>query len=93
MLLSSDRHRSDAYRHERENGYDFYEFASGQFTNLHTHGIMDDSLFGYNDKPSFGMLSFDTASEEPSVTYQIINIEGEAVEELTVALSELRYAR
>ena len=90
VLLSSDRHRSDAYRHEREEGYDFYEFGSGQLTNLHTHAIMDASLFGYNDLPSFGLLTFDTESEEPAVTYQIININGETMEELTVGLDSLR---
>jgi alkaline phosphatase D len=90
VLLSSDRHRSDAYRHEREEGYDFYEFGSGQFTNLHTHAIMEESLFGYNDLPSFGLLSFDTESDEPTVTYQIININGEVMEELVVRVGELR---
>ncbi len=90
VLLSSDRHRSDAYRHGRPNGYDLFEFGSARYTNLHTHGIMEASLFGYNDKPSFGLLTFDTAGAAPSVTYQIVNIEGQTMHELEVALADLR---
>ena len=90
VLLSSDRHRSDAYRHERPDSYDLYEFGSAKYTNLHTHPIMEASLFGYNDKPSFGLLTFDTADTAPSVTYQIVNIEGETMHELTVPLEDLR---
>ncbi len=91
VLLSSDRHRSDAYRHDRPEGYDLYEFGSGQYTNLHTHGIMPASLFGYNEKPSFGLVTFDTASASPTVTYQIVNIEGQTMHELAVPLDDLRF--
>ena len=91
VLLSSDRHRSDAYRHERSAGYDLYEFASAQYTNLHTHDLMEAALFGYNEKPSFGLLTFDTAGEKPSVTYQIVNIEGEVMHTLKIALEDLRH--
>lgn len=90
LLLSSDRHRSDAYRHDRPENYDLFEFGSGQFTNLHTHGIMEASLFGYNDLPSFGMLTFDTAGATPSVTYEIVNIAGETMNQLNVPLAGLR---
>ncbi len=90
VLLSSDRHRSDAWLNKRNDSYDLFEFASGQFTNQHTHRVMEGSLFGYNDLPSFGLLTFDTAAVDPSLTYEIVNIDGEVRHALTVRLSQLR---
>ena len=58
VLLSADRHRSEAWLIERPNGYDLYEFASSQLTNQHTHGKVKGSLFSYNGKNSFGLLRF-----------------------------------
>lgn len=90
VLLSSDRHRSDAYRHERPDAYDLFEFCSAKYTNLHTHDLMAASLFVYKEKPSFGLLTFDTACATPYVRYQIVNIEGEVMHELSVAWEDLR---
>ena len=36
VLLSSDRHRSEAWAIERESGYAFHDLLSGQLTNIHT---------------------------------------------------------
>lgn len=89
VLLSSDRHRSDAWMVEREDDYDLYEFSSAHFTNQHTHPVLEGSLFGYNETNSFGLLSFDTESEDPTVTYDIVDIDGFIRHSLTVNLSEL----
>ncbi|MDZ7691971.1 MAG: alkaline phosphatase D family protein [Balneolaceae bacterium] len=89
LLLSSDRHRSDAWLTKRDTGYDLYEFSSGQFTNQHTHDVLEGALFGYNEKPSFGLLNFDTEAEDPTVTYRIVDIDGFIHQELTVKRSEL----
>ena len=89
VLLSSDRHRSDAWLTEREDSYDLYEFGSAHFTNQHTHRVMEGSLFGYNEKNSFGYLHFDTEAEDPEVTYKILSIDGQVQETLTVKLSQL----
>lgn len=90
VLLSSDRHRSDAWLHERTDSYDLYEFTSGQFTNQHTHRVMEASLFGYNELPSFGVLTFDTATSDPALTYEIVSIDGEVKHALTVRRSQLQ---
>lgn len=91
LLMSSDRHRSDAWVTEREEGYDLYEVASGQFTNQHTHDVLEGSLFGYNDKPSFGLLRFDTEAEDPTVTYRVVNINGIQQDTLRIQHSDLTY--
>ena len=93
LLLSSDRHRSDAWMTERDDSYNLYEFASGQFTNQHTHDVLKGSLFGYNEKPSFGLLRFNTQLDDPSVTYQIIDIDGQLQEEITIRRSQLQFQK
>ncbi len=90
ILLSSDRHRSEAWRIERDSGYPFYELLSGQLTNIHTHPPEQGALFSYNAKDSFGVLTFDTDRADPQVTYEIRSIDNERIESLVVKLSELR---
>jgi alkaline phosphatase D len=89
LLLSADRHRSDAWIIERSNGYPLFEFESSRLTNEHVHKIIPESLFGYNEKQSFGLLIFDTKRHDPSVTYQIYSIDNELIYTLEVKKSEL----
>ena len=91
VLLSSDRHRSDAWLIERNEGYDLYEFGSAHFTNQHTHPLIDGALFGFNETNSFGLLSFDTEADVPQVTYEIVDIDGFIRERITVNHSQLRH--
>ena len=91
ILISADRHRSDAWKIERENGYDLYEFESSKLTNIHTHKIMLGAMFGYNKKCSFGLLTFDTTKTDPEVTYQIISIDDELVWEFSLKKSQLTH--
>ena len=89
VLLSSDRHRSEAWAIERESGYAFHDLLSGQLTNIHTHPVEPGALFSYNLKDSFGLLTFETAGEEPRVTYEIYSIDDELVETLVVLHADL----
>lgn len=91
VLLSADRHRSDAWRIERKEGYDFYEFNSSRLTNQHTHGEMEEAIFSYNRLPSFGLVTFDTTATDPTVRYEVVNIDNERVHSLTVSLSSLQF--
>jgi len=93
VLLSADRHRSDAWKIERPEGYDFYEFESSRLTNQHVHKTMDKAVLSYNEKQSFGMLDFDTTKDDPTVTYTIVSIDGEHVHTLEVKRSQLRFER
>ena len=92
VILSADRHRSDAYKVDTEiNGmYPLFEFSSSRLTNQHVHKLIDHSLFGYNDKQSFGKIDFDLTTEDPTVKYTIINIDGKKIHDLTIKLSQLQ---
>jgi alkaline phosphatase D len=90
ILLSSDRHRSEAWKIERDSGYPFYDLLSGQLTNIHTHPAEEGALFSYNAKDSFGVLTFRTDQSDPEVSYQIYSIDNELIEALVIRLSDLK---
>jgi alkaline phosphatase D len=89
ILISADRHRSDAWLIERPEGYALYEFESSRLTNQHVHRVMPGSLFGYNEKQSFGLLTFDTTLPDPEITYQIYSIDDELIYTLKVKKNEI----
>lgn len=92
VLMSADRHRSDAWKLDRPNGYDLYEFNSSRLTNQHVHPTMEKqgALFSYNKPQSFGLVTFDTTLPDPQVTYEVVNIEGQRPHSITVKRSELQ---
>ena len=53
------------------------EFESSRLTNEHVHDLMSQVLFGYNEKQSYGLLTFDTTKPDPTVTYRIVSIDDE----------------
>ncbi len=89
VLLSADRHRSDAWKIPRPNGYPLYDLLSSRLTNTEIHELMPGALFGYNAKCSFGLLAFDTVRADPQVTFDVVNIDGETVHSLTIHKNEL----
>ena len=90
LLVSADRHRSDAWRIERPEGYDLHEFNSSRLTNQHVHKEMKEAIFSYNRKQSFGLVDFDTTRGDPLATYRVVSIDGEIVHTLQVRRSMLR---
>ena len=92
VILSADRHRSDAYKIDTqiEGMYPLYEFSSSRLTNQHVHKIIESSLFGYNKKQSFGRVDFDLEADDPTVKYTVVNIDGEEIHSHVVKLSELQ---
>ena len=93
IILSADRHRSDAYKIDTaiDGMYPLYEFSSSRLTNQHLHKLIKHSLFGYNEKQSFGRVDFDLKAEDPTVKYTIINIDGKPIHSLEVKRSELLF--
>ncbi|WP_068130607.1 alkaline phosphatase D family protein [Roseimaritima ulvae] len=92
VLMSADRHRSDAWKLSRPNGYDLYEFNSSRLTNQHIHPTMEKqgAIFSFNKPQSFGLVSFDTTAEDPQVTYEVVDIDGNKPHAITVHRSELQ---
>ena len=92
LLISADRHRSDAWKISRSRGYDLYEFNSSRLTNQHVHPTMESqgAIFSYNKPQSFGLVTFDTTLADPQVTYEVVNIDGDKPHSLTVARSQLQ---
>jgi alkaline phosphatase D len=93
LLISADRHRSDYWKIERPGAYDLYEFESSRLTNIHRHGVMKGSIYGYNKTCSFGLLEFDTTAADPTVTYRIITIDGEVDHTFQLKRSQLSHER
>jgi alkaline phosphatase D len=91
ILLSADRHRSDAWKIEHPDLYPLYEFTSSRLINEHFHELMPNALFGYNEKQSFGYLTFNTSGSEPGVTFQIYSIDNELIHAFKVNLNEISY--
>lgn len=90
VLLSADRHRTDFWKNERKNGYPLYEFMSSRLTNIHTHDLMSGSLFGYNEKCSFGKITFNTTLQNPEIKFEIISIDDEVIHTHIIKKSELK---
>lgn len=91
ILISADRHRSDARRIDHVDAYPLYEFESSKLTNLHSHEQVGSTLFSYNQQCSFGKLSFDTTKADPEVTFQIVSIDNEPIHTLTLKKSALSH--
>ena len=91
LLMSADRHRSDLWKIERENGYTLYECNSSRLTNQHVHGEMKAAVFSYNKKQSFGTVDIDTTIDDPTITYRVVNIDGEEIHKHTIRRSELTH--
>lgn len=89
LLMSADRHRSDLWKIERSNDYPLYEFNSSRLTNQHVHKTMDEAIYSYNAKQSFGTVDFDTDAGDPKATYAINSIDGEQIFKFTIKRSQL----
>ncbi len=89
ILLSADRHRTDAWKIERKNDYPLYEFMSSKLTNMHTHELMPEAIIAYNEECSFGILEFDF--KENKILIEIINIDNELHGKLEIGFDELKF--
>ena len=89
LLMSADRHRSDLWKIDRSDDYSLFEFNSSRLTNQHVHKTMDEAIYSYNAKQSFGTVDFDTQVSDPKVTYAVYSIDGEQIYKFTLKLSQL----
>ncbi len=93
FLISADRHRSDAWKIERENGYTFYEATSSHLTKNSTHPAMPGALFTSLGKPAYGLLTFDTTLSDPEIRYQVVKIDDTFDGTLVVKKSQLSFSK
>jgi alkaline phosphatase D len=93
ILMAADRHRSDLRITARGAGYDLYEAESSRLTNRHTHGVVKTPglVWGYNKTCSAGLVRFNTKADDPTVTFQVMTIDGERILEHTLPLSKLKH--
>jgi alkaline phosphatase D len=89
VLLSADRHRSDVRKISRPNGYPLYDLLNSRLTNIEVAPLLPGAIFAYNDKCSFGLLTFDTKNADPQITFEIVNIDGQSVHALTIRRNDL----
>ena len=90
ILISADRHRTDVYKIERPNGYTLYEFETSKLTNNHTHKTRKPAIFSYNKGNFYGLLTFDTNPDDPTVSFECITMDDESVYKLTLPRSQLQ---
>jgi len=91
FLVSADRHRSDAWKIERQNGYTLYEAMSSHITKSSTHPHMPQAIFSITGKPAFGLLKFDFSKQDPEIIYQVIKLDNSVAAELITKYSQLTY--
>jgi alkaline phosphatase D len=92
VLLSADRHRSDIRKIPRPKGYPLYDLMNSRLTNFHTHGFEPGAVFEYNEKCTFGLLTFDTSEPDAQMVYETINIDGESVHSLKLSKQALSHS-
>ena len=50
---------------------------------------MKEAIFSYNTKQSFGLVDIDTTLNDPVITYRIVSIDGDVVNEFKMSRSQL----
>ena len=93
FLISADRHRSDAWKIERENGYTFYEATSSHLTKKSTHPAMPGALFTSLGRPAYGLLTIDTTLNDPEIRYEVVKIDDTVDGTLVVKKSQLSFSK
>jgi len=92
FLISADRHRSDAWKIEREKGYAFYEAMSSHLTKRSSHPAMPGALFTSLGKPAYGLLSIDTTLDDPEIRYDVVKIDDTVDGTLKLKKSQLSFS-
>ncbi len=91
FLISADRHRSDAWKIERKNGYAFYEAMSSHLTKKSSHPAMPGAIFTSLGKPAYGLLTFDTTLRDPEIRYDVVKINNTVDGTLVIKKSQLSF--
>lgn len=93
MLLSGDRHGARGFTIPRESGFKFYEFEAASLgaraAASSSIGKWDAELYGVVGVFAFGEFTFNTSGSEPTVTFRLIQEDGEIIYEKELSSGEL----
>lgn len=93
LLISGDRHGARGFTIPRKNGLSFYEFEAGSLGARvgppATKPEWSTQLYGIDGKFAFGEFTFDTSLADPTVTFKLIEEDGEVIYDQTLKRSEL----
>ncbi|WP_257669412.1 alkaline phosphatase D family protein [Parapedobacter tibetensis] len=93
LLISGDRHGARGFQIPRPSGFKFYEFGVGSLGGLSgppaTMSEWTTQFYGISGGYAFGEFEINTKVPDPTVTFRLIDQEGENIEELTLKRSKL----
>lgn len=93
LLISGDRHGARGFRIPRPSGFSFYEFGAASMGALFgppvTKPEWTTQLYGVSAVAAFGEFTFTADTEDPLVTFRLVNDENVILYELTLYRSEL----
>lgn len=93
LLISGDRHGARGFRLPRPSGFEFYEFEVAGLGGRSGPPVSDPGwptqLYGVADVYVFGEFTFDTTVADPSVTFRLINEDGQVLYERALSRGQL----
>lgn len=93
LLISGDRHGARGFRIPRPSGFEFYEFEPACLGGRSGPPVSDPKwetqLYGFTDKFAFGEFTFDVSPKDPTVTYKLVESNGDTLYDLTLKRSQL----
>ncbi len=95
LLISGDRHGARGFTIPRPSGFAFHEFEAASLGGVPgPEAVAKDNtyqLFGYSGASTvaFGEFTFNTANEQPSVVFRLIDETGKVLEEYNIPYNKL----
>ena len=97
LLISGDRHGARGFTIPRVSGYEFYEFEAGSLGARvgppASKPEWTTQLYGIDGTFAFGEFLFDLRPKDPTVTFNLVSEEGEALYNLILKKSDLSPGR
>ena len=94
IIFSGDRHWAELSVAADSTPYPIYDLTSSSLNQVHPRGTPTDNRF--RAKPStyhrenFGAITVDWSRDDPEVTLQVLNMDGEAEIDMTLRLSQIK---
>jgi len=97
LLISGDRHGACGYRIPRPSGFELHEFGVGSLGGIRGNvapagrapNADGNLLYRYGEGYAFGEFEFDTTLDDPTVTFRLIQDDGQVLHQLTRTRGQL----